>query len=82
VKKWKKAVVELDQMLYDDAKKEFSLSTQVGFGVDGDLQERKQDFASVRGDFDSNQTVVEILNHIDRKTALGDAVIEELQKIK
>jgi hypothetical protein len=82
IKKWQNAVVELDHMLYADAKKEFSLSTQVGFGVDGDLAERKQDFSSVRGDFDSNPTVVEILNHIDRKTTLGNNAIEELQKIK
>ena len=82
VKKWQKSVVELDHLLYDDAKKEFSLSTQIGFGVDGESEERKQDFMSVRGDFDSNPTVVEILNHIDRKTTLGNNVIEALAKIK
>jgi carbonic anhydrase/acetyltransferase-like protein (isoleucine patch superfamily) len=81
VKKWKKAVVDLDKMLYEDAKKEFSLSTQVGFGVDGDIKAREQDFASVRGDFDSNPTVVEILNHINEKTKLGDDVISQLEAI-
>lgn len=81
VNQWKKAVVDLDKMLYNDAKKEFSLSTQVGFGVDGDLEERKLDFASVRGDFDSNATVVEILNHIDKKTKLANDVIAELKDI-
>jgi hypothetical protein len=55
---------------------------QIGFGVDGESEERKQDFMSVRGDFDSNPTVVEILNHIDRKTTLGNTVIEALAKIK
>ncbi|MFC2109160.1 DUF4954 family protein [Bacteroidota bacterium] len=82
VKKWKNAVIRLDKMLYTDAKKEFSLSTQVGFGVDGDANERHLDFASVRGEFDSNATVTEILNHIDRKTNLGDTVIERIEKIK
>jgi carbonic anhydrase/acetyltransferase-like protein (isoleucine patch superfamily) len=82
VSKWKKAVVDLDKMLYEDAKKEFSLSTQVGFGVDGNIKERELDFASVRGDFDSNTTVVEILNHIDRKTTLGENVIRKLQVIE
>ena len=82
VEQWKKSVVELDNMLYDDAKKEFSLSTQVGFGVDGNLKERAKDFASVRGDFKSNGTVIEILNHIERKTNLGNSVIQELEKIK
>jgi hypothetical protein len=81
VEQWKNSVVELDNLLYEDAKKEFSLSTQVGFGVDGDLEERTKDFASVRGDFNSNVTVKEIVNHIKRKTNLGNNVIEELEKI-
>ncbi|WP_139957539.1 DUF4954 family protein [Flavicella sediminum] len=81
VKKWKKSVVSLDKMLYTDAQKEFSLSTQVGFGVDGDENERHLDFASVRGEFDSNPTVMEILNHIKRKSKLGDEVIKRIKKL-
>ena len=81
VLKWQKAVVDLDKMLYEDARKEFSLSTQVGFGVDGDIEERALDFASVRGDFESNPTVVEILQHIDKKSTLGNNMVEKLNKI-
>ena len=81
VNKWIKAVVDLDHMLYQDAKKEFSLSTQVSFGIDGDQEERK-DFLSVRGDFDSNATVQEIKKHIEIKTALGNSVIKEIEQIK
>jgi acetyltransferase-like isoleucine patch superfamily enzyme len=82
VEQWKTSVVELDKLLYKDAKKEFSLSTQVGFGVDGNLEERKKDFASVRGEFDSNPTVMEIQNHIVLKTALGDEIIAFLNTIQ
>jgi hypothetical protein len=78
VKQWINSVVELDNLLYEDAKKEFSLSTQVGFGVDGNLKERAKDFASVRGDFKSNPTVMEILSHMDRKTNLGNKIIKKL----
>ncbi len=81
VEKWKKAVVDLDKMVYDDAKKEFSLSTQVGFGVDGDEEERRMDFSSVRGDFDTNATVQEILAHIKRKTHLGNRVIRQMEDL-
>lgn len=81
IETWKDCVVRLDKMLYNDAKKEFSLSTQVGFGVDGDEQERRMDFASVRGDFDTNATVKEILEHIRRKTHLGNSVIREMKTI-
>ena len=82
VSQWKKAVVKLDEMLYQDAQKEFSLSTQVSFGVDGDLKERELDFSSVRGNFENNPTVLEIQNHIERKTALGDRVIAAMEKLQ
>ena len=53
VKAWQKAVVGLDKMVYEDAKKEFSLSSMTGFGVDGSRDDMKQDFEQVRGDFES-----------------------------
>jgi len=81
VARWKSAVVELDQMLYADAKKEFAAPAQIGFGVDGDEASRKADFEQVRGTFDKNGFVHEIEEHIARKTALGDELIASLQKI-
>lgn len=82
VKQWKTSVVELDKMLYKDASKEFAMHTHVGFGADGDEQERLDDFKSVRGDFENNSTVVEIVNHIKRKEKLGDKIIAQIKEIK
>lgn len=77
VRKWKEAVVNLDRLVYEDAKKEFSLSAMTGFGADGDTDQRKQDFAEVRGGlFDSNPFVQAVLDHIRVKSALGDDLIE------
>ena len=78
---WKDAVVTLDRMLYNDAKKEFDLNAKTGFGVDGDESVKSRDFESVRGRFDSNPFVCEVLNHIDRKTKLGDAMIGRLDRM-
>jgi hypothetical protein len=78
VKTWKDAVVRLDRMVYDDARKEFSLSSMTGFGVDGSRDEMKQDFEQVRGDFESNPFVTAVLKHIDDKTALGDELIARI----
>jgi hypothetical protein len=75
VELWKKSVVELDELLYEDAQKEFSLDARTGFGVDGGEHARNLDFESVRGEFEQNVFVKEILEHIRRKTALGDEVI-------
>jgi hypothetical protein len=75
VETWKEAVVRLDRMVYEDARKEFSLSSMTGFGVDGSRDERKQDFEQVRGDFESNPFITAILKHIEEKIALGDELI-------
>ena len=69
---WQDAVVRLDRMIYEDAKKEFDLNSQTGFGADGNDEQRQQDFESVRGRFESNPFVIEVLAHIERKSALGD----------
>ena len=66
-------------MVYDDARKEFSLTSMTGFGADGSHDEMKQDFEQVRGDFESNPFVTAVLQHIDDKTALGDELIGRLR---
>lgn len=78
---WKKAVVTLDKMLYNDAKKEFDLNSKTGFGVDGDELVKMKDFESVRGSFEENPFVKECLQHIERKTQLGNDTIELLKNI-
>lgn len=82
VEQWKDAVVGLDQMVYDDAKKEFSLSAMTGFGADGTKVEKEQDFEQVRGDFDNNSFVQMVLEHIEKKSALGNELIERMKRVK
>ena len=81
LKAWQQAVVGLDKMVYEDAKKEFSLSSMTGFGADGSHDEMKQDFEQVRGDFESNTFVTAVLKHIEDKTALGNELIERIKMI-
>jgi len=81
VEKWKKSVIDLDRMLYDDARKEFNLSSRTGFGIDGGEEIKKRDFEQVRGEFESNSVVSAIQDHITQKTALGDELIERINQI-
>ena len=80
VDKWKTAVVGLDRMLYEDAKKEFNLASMTGFGADGSRQEKEQDFEQVRGVFESNSFVNAVLQHIENKTALGNELLARLKR--
>lgn len=82
VEKWKAAVVGLDHMVYEDAKKEFSLAAMTGFGADGSRREKKLDFEQVRGDFESNSFVTAVLKHIEAKSALGDELIERMKRVE
>lgn len=78
---WKDAVVSLDEMLYDDAKKEFSLTSKTGFGVDGNHQQKNIDFEQVRGAFESNPFVETVNEHIRVKSALGDELIARISHL-
>ena len=79
VEQWKEAVIGLDKMLYEDAKKEFNLASMTGFGADGSKEEKEQDFVEVRGDFESNSFVTAVLDHIRVKEALGNELIGRLR---
>ncbi len=82
VEKWKEAVVGLDKKIYEDAHKEFSLSSMTSFGADGGKERKEQDFKEVRGgQFESNPVVVETLNHIKVKTELGNELLSRLNKV-
>ena len=78
VKQWKEAVIGLDRLLYEDARKEFDLAAMTGFGADGTKEVKELDFEQVRGDFESNSFVTAVLDHIRVKEALGDELIARL----
>jgi hypothetical protein len=82
ITQWQEAVVNLDRMVYNDARKEFDLNSQTGFGVDGDREQAEADFEEVRGSFESNSFVKAVLEHIERKTALGNRMLQRLAEVK
>ncbi len=82
VERWQKSVVDLDWMLYEDARKEFTLSSMTGFGIDGDDEVKKRDFEQVRGDFERNGVVLAILDHIKVKSELGESMLRHLATVR
>ena len=82
VRRWKESVVSLDEILIQDAHKEFSLSMMTSFGADGDDADRQADFEQVRGaSFENDPFVQSIREHIVAKSALGDRAISMLDGI-
>jgi len=82
IQKWQASVIGLDRMLYEDAKKEFRLDSMTGFGMDGNKTTQKLDFDKVRGSFESNDFVNEIVNHIHKKNQLGEKILKQLEQIE
>ena len=82
VKKWKESVLGIDDLLYEDARKEYSEAVMTGFGLDGDENTRKNDFKSVRGEFEENEMVKEIKAHMEKKSRLGDDIIEQMELLQ
>ncbi|WP_167605505.1 DUF4954 family protein [Maribellus sediminis] len=81
VEKWKESVLGIDKYLYEDAKKEFSMAKMTGFGVDGQNGARELDFAEVRGEFENNETVTAIQQHMEKKEALGNKMIAAMNRV-
>ena len=82
VKRWKNSVVSLDKLLYEDARKEFSLSSMTSFGADGSVMDRDQDFMNVRGSFfEADPFVKSVKEHIEIKSALGEQALNKLQSL-
>ncbi len=79
--RWQKAVLDLDQQLYEDTKKEFAATAQTGFGLDGDEQTRCSDFAAVRGTFEDDGFVAEIRKHMAAKTELANELLRRIQEL-
>ena len=82
IQRWKNAVIAIDNFLYSDARKEFSLISRIGFGMDGTDKDKISDFESVRGAFEKNPFVQSVKEHIGKKSELGDGMIARIGKIK
>ena len=77
VERWRHAVEAIDDMLLDDARKEYSRRSQIGFGIDGD-DCAENDFANVRGLFDSDPFVKMVEEHKKVKATLAEKVLSAI----
>ncbi len=82
VNKWLNAVTTLDGMLLDDAMKEFSETSRLGFGVDGNEDDKLADFESVRGRFETDSFVKMVKEHIAAKHLQAETMLAMLSAIK
>ena len=72
VSRWIKSVTMLNDMLLDDAAKEYSLKSRIGFGIDNPEESAESDFSNVRGDYDCDPFVISVREHTAAKRRLAE----------
>ena len=77
---WHEAIIGFDNMLLEDAAKEFENSSQIGFGID-DPEARMADFEAVRGSYDQQTFVRQIKEHIEKKQNLYLEMKERIERL-
>jgi len=81
IRRYVRAIEELARIAGDDAKKEFSQETQIGYGIDGDATTRQHDFAAVRGDYETNSFICELEAETTAQKNKSEQLIERLEQI-
>ncbi len=78
---WKINVQKLNNMILKDAEKEFSVSSRLGFGIDGDESARDGDFFAVRGTYEGNKFVVSLQEEIRKTGETADRLCTIFEKM-
>lgn len=60
IESWKAAKIAVNNLILEDAKKEFQDKIKISFGVDGNQKRIKKDFEAVRGKFEENSFIKNI----------------------
>ena len=79
INRWLYSVTSLNEMLLDDARKEYSLKSRTGFGIDDPASSADDDFISVRGSYDADPFVAMVKEHTAKKTALAETALSLLE---
>lgn len=82
IRQWSHAHRTLDELRIQDAEKEFSLDTAIGFGVDGCTGDTRADFLHVRGESHTNAFLADIRRKIALCVQTADDLVQKLSALK
>jgi len=60
LQQWQESVARFNALVLEDARKEFSERSRIGYGLDGSVDERDRDFEAVIGKYEENAFVKEV----------------------
>ena len=76
---WKTQKQRFNNMIMSDAQKEYDANSRIGYGLDGDAQVQEADFAAVRGTYEGNGFVQELMQENEDIEKLANHWLEILQ---
>ena len=84
IRRWKDSVISLDNLIYEDARKEFYLSAITSSGAyTSGSSERDRDLMKIRDSlFENDPFVQSVKKHIKTKSSLGETTLEKLSRIR
>lgn len=77
---WKTACLKLNNMILQDAGKEFSASSTIGYGRDGGEEERRADFEAVRGSLEGNAFVQTLRRESENVSGRAEKLLKMLER--
>jgi len=78
---WRMNSLRLNNIIMKDAAKEFSETSRIGYGIDGDEDVRNRDFEAVRGRFKENEFVVKLKEESERIAKHAEDLITVLKSL-
>ncbi len=80
IKDWRENSIKLNNMIMKDAEKEFDQTSKIGFGIDSGDEIRSSDFENVRGKYEENKFVLELIKESEQINALAEKTLFFLQR--
>ncbi len=71
INEWKENKQRFNKMIMADAQKEFDANSRIAYGIDGDQEVRDADFEAVRGRYEANSFVQELLSENEEIEAIA-----------
>jgi len=81
IEEWKAAALKLNNLILQDAGKEYGAVSMIGYGRDGSEEQQKEDFEAVRGNLESNAFIRSVHDDSRRIEETVGRILKVLDRI-
>jgi len=78
INNWKASSLKINNMILNDAKKEFDFNSKISYGVNGNEETANSDLEAVRGTYENNSFVKNIIEESEEITNRAQLILESM----